>query len=60
MLKYENHFNSNRHLAEDKVNDTFFVAVNGPNLSHCDTVVEKAMDRYWKSRQDWHFIKLLP
>ena len=57
VLKYENHFNSNRNLAEDKVNDAFFVTVNGPNLSHCDSVVEKAMDRYWKSRQDWHFYK---
>ena len=40
VSKYENHFNSNRNLAEDKVNDAFFVAVNGPNLSHCDSVVE--------------------
>ena len=46
VSKYENHFDSNRNLAEDKVNDKFFVAINGPNLSHCDSVVEKAMDRY--------------
>lgn len=55
VSKYENHFN--RNLAEGKVNDAFFVAVNGPSLGHCDSVVECAMDRYWKSRQDWHFYK---
>ena len=57
VSKYGDHFNSNRNIAKDNVNDAFLVAVNGPNLGHFDSVVEKAIDRYWKSTQDWHFYK---
>ena len=33
--------------------------MNGPSLGHCDKVVEKAMDQYWKSKQQqgWHFYR---
>ena len=26
------------------------IAVNGPNLSHCDNSVKEAMDSYWRSK----------
>lgn len=32
VSKCENHFHSNKNLAEDKMNDAFFFAVNGPSL----------------------------
>ena len=36
----------------------FEIAVNGPNLAHCDSVVKEAMDNYWASRGGkWHFFK---
>ena len=59
VSKYEHQFNSQRNMAEDNVNDAFFVAVNGPSLARCDSVVKVAMDRYWKAKQrnDWHFYK---
>ena len=32
VSKYKNHFCFNRNMSEDKVNNEFFVAVNGPSL----------------------------
>ena len=26
------------------------IAVNGPSLAHCDTVVREAMDHYWREK----------
>ena len=46
VSKYENYFSFNRNMSEDKVNDEFFVAVNGPSLGHCDSVIEKSMKSY--------------
>ena len=37
--------------AANKLNDVFFVAMNGTSLCHCDSVVGNAMDR------DWYFYK---
>ena len=56
VSQYENHFNSNRNMGEDNVNEEFFISVNGPNLAHCNSVIEEAMDKYWK-RKDWHFYR---
>ena len=56
VSKYENHFSFNRNMSEDKVNDEFFVAVNGPSLGHCDNVIEKSMNSYWKHKE-WHFYR---
>ena len=51
---YEHHFNAMRNMDEENVNEDFFIAVNGPNLTHCNSVVEEAMQIYWKG-SDWHF-----
>ena len=56
VSKYENHFSFNRNMSEDKVNDEFFFAVNGPSLGHCDNVIEKSMNSYWKHKE-WHFYR---
>ena len=53
---YEHHFNGMRNMDEDNINEEFFIAVNGPNLAHCNSVVEKAMTLYWKG-YDWHFYR---
>ena len=43
-------------------NQEFEIAVNGPNIAHCDTVLNEAMNLYWKSNYldggiEWHFVK---
>ena len=48
VLKYEHHFNSQRNMAENNINNAFFVAVYRPSLGHCESVITVAMDRYWK------------
>ena len=47
---YENHFDIRRPTAEKSTNEEFEIAVNGPNLAHCDSVVKESMDNYWASR----------
>ena len=45
--RYENHFDSRRPTDEDTSKQEFEIAVNGPNMVHCDRVVCEAMDKYW-------------
>ena len=57
---YENHFDQSRNLDEISASEEFIIAFNGPNLSHCDSVVGAAMNKYWqkgKRSSKWHFIK---
>ena len=55
---YENRFDIRRNTNENSTNEEFEMAVNGPNLAHCDSVVKEAMDNYWASRGGkWHFFK---
>lgn len=58
VSRYENHFDMRRSTAEDSTNEEFEIAVNGPSLAHCDSVVSEAMNSYWASRGgSWHFFK---
>ena len=62
VSRYENHFDVRRSTDEDTSNQEFEIALNGPNLAHCDTVVKEAMDQYWKSKSqdgviEWHIFK---
>ena len=41
---YEHHFDSTRNMGEENINEEFFIAVNGPNPSHCNNVIEEAID----------------
>ena len=59
---FENHFYANRTTDEETANEEFEIAVNGPSLAHCDTVVIEAMNAYWREKSkdglgDWHFHK---
>ena len=47
---YENHFDARRSTDEDTSNQEFEIAVNGPSLAHCETVVSEAMDLYWRDK----------
>ena len=43
---YENHFDIIRNTNEKSTNEEFEIAVNGPNLAHCDSVVKEAVDNF--------------
>lgn len=44
---YEYHFDGTRSMGEENINEEFFIAVHcSPNLSHCNSVIEDAMNRY--------------
>ena len=63
MSRYENHFDSRRSKDEDTSSQEFEIAVNGPNLAHCDRVVCEAMDKYWREKSkeglgECHFYKV--
>ena len=62
VSRYENHFDARRNTDEDTSNEEFEIAVNGPSLAHCDTVVKEAMDNYWREKSkdglgEWHFLR---
>ena len=58
VSQYENHFDSRRNVKEDTANEEFNIAVNGPSLAHCDSVVREAMDNLWKHKKSpWNFIR---
>ena len=43
-------------MGEESAVEEFTIAVNGPSLAHADSVVEEAMNIYWKGN-NWHFFK---
>ena len=43
VSRYENHFDARRSVDEDTANEEFEIAVNGPSLAHCDSVVKEAI-----------------
>ena len=48
VSSHENYFYFRRAPTnEETTNEVFEIAVNGPNLAHCDSIVKKAMDHYW-------------
>ena len=58
VSRYENHFDYRRNNSEVSANEEFEIAVNGPNLANCDSVVKDAMKKYWaKKGGQWHFFK---
>ena len=59
MSRYENHCDARRSTDEETSNQEFEIAVNGPSLARCDTVVREAMDNYWREKSNdgvgvWH------
>ena len=62
VSKYENHFDQRRNTDEETINQEFEISNNGSSLALCDTVVEEAMDAYWRSKSkdglaEWHFYR---
>ena len=43
-------------MGGDSAAEEFEIAVNGPNLGNCDSVLREAMGLYWGKKQ-WHFVK---
>ncbi len=36
----------------------YIFPINGPNLSHSDTIIKEAMNAYWKSKgSPWHILR---
>ena len=59
VSKYESHFDVRRNMSEEGANEEFEIAINGPNIAHCDSVVKEAMDDYWSAKKSsWHFHKV--
>ena len=56
VSRYENHFDMRRSTNEESTNKEFEIAVNGPNLANCDSVVLEATNTYWVTRGgSWYF-----
>ena len=59
VSKYESHFDVRRNMSEEGANEEFEIAINGPNIAHCDSVIKEAMDDYWSAKKSsWHFHKV--
>ena len=60
VSRYEKHFSSSRQPSEEHALNEMVIAENGPLLHHADTILERAMDKYWKENSangKWHFIR---
>ena len=60
MSRYKNHFTSSSQLTEEHALEEMVIAENGPLLQHADSIIENAMEHYWKSGDKdgvWHFLR---
>ena len=60
LSRYEEHFDSSRQLTEEHALEEMQIAESGPFLQHADTLLDRAMTKYWRSKNDqghWHFIR---
>ena len=62
VSRYEHHFNSYRQLDEANANalNKMIISENGPALHDADTLLERAMHKYWLEKSvngKWHFIR---
>lgn len=58
VSRYENRFDCTRNTNEVSANEEFEIAVNGPSLAHCDSVVFEAMSNYWAEKGgQWYFFR---
>ena len=59
---YEVRNNKHRPISEERAELEMMIAVNGPNIEHADSVIDKSMRQYWKesgegNKTDWHFVR---
>ena len=59
VSQYENHFDERRNVDEQTATEEFEISVNGPSLSHADSVITVAMDLCLNGKP-WHFIRKSP
>ena len=60
VSRYENHFPKERCGTEEShALEKMVIAENGPLLQHADSIIEAAMNEYWKDKKQtgWHFIR---
>ena len=62
ISRYETHFDKSRQLTENSALEEMMIAENGPNLVHSDSLIEKALNAYFKEHNSsdsgsWHFLK---
>ena len=50
VSRNENHFDARRNVDENTANEEFEIAVNSPNLAHSTSVINEAMNSYWKGK----------
>ena len=48
----ENHSSKTRGLGQTSLEDEVTIAINGPDIAHCDSVVREAGVEYWKESKD--------
>ena len=55
----ELHASQRRDLGQDHMEDEVTIAINGPEVVHCEAVVEESMTKYWDERGsgDGHFVR---
>ena len=56
----EHHASSQRTLCQDRLIREGIVAINGPQVVHCDTVVKEGLKSYWsrvKGAGEGHWIR---
>ena len=58
----ESHNTKTRGLQQTTLEDEMMIAVNGPEVARCDTIVEEAMELYWtkakrKQERQGHFVR---
>ena len=60
---YENRNNKFRPISEERAVLEMNIAINGPELTHADGIIQASMTEYWKNSgrrkgetKDWHFV----
>ena len=58
----EHHASQRRTLGEMKLHEEMVIAVNGPSLVHCDSIVQEALKNYFEDRKNpkersGHFVR---
>ena len=59
VSRYEKHLKVDRQMEEETAEHEMEISENGPLLHHADTIIERAMDKYWRENSangKWHFV----
>ena len=58
----EHHSNPRRSISQQRLEEEVMIALNGPEVVHCNAVVDEALRKYWRKQKlagnrDGHFIR---